>query len=513
MMAAESRQSVWQLSALLQGVVPVPPTRDVPVYGLAVDSRCVRPGDLFLACAGIRQHGLAFMADAVRAGAVAIAWEPATGVPEIPVATAAGSIPVFPVSSLGAKIGTIASRFFHDPSQQLNVVGVSGTDGKTSCSHFIAQLLGSRQSPCGLLGTLGYGVYGRLEPGARTTPDALTLQTYLAGFRDQGLSHVVLEVSSHALDQGRVSGIEFDTALFTNLGRDHLDYHGDVASYGRAKRRLFEQPGLDAAVLNIDDPFSHELVAVLADRTRIIAYGLAELPAWIKSRANVNWVLGKALQVSASGIHMEVDTSWGVGKLQSALLGEFNGRNLLGVLGVALASGMTLPVALQRLQQVRSVPGRMESFGGDCGKPLVIVDYAHTPQALEHALRALRQICGGSLWCVFGAGGDRDRGKRPLMGARAEQFADHVVLTDDNPRNEDPRQIIAEILTGMSKPDAVCVEHNRLSAIRWAVENAAAADVVLIAGKGHESYQEIGDQRIPFDDRRKVAALLGGGRL
>lgn len=509
MMAAESMQPAWRLSELLGDLVPVPPNQELFVDGLAMDSRRVQPGDLFLACAGKQQHGLAFAADAVRAGAVAIVWEPAPGSPAIGNFL---SIPTYAIASLGAKVGLIASRFFGHPSRDLCIVGVAGTDGKTSCSHFIAQALAGLDSSCGLLGTLGYGIFGQLEAGAHTTPDAITLQSHLAGFRDQGLRHVVLEVSSHALDQGRISGTEFDVALFTNLGRDHLDYHGDLEAYGRAKRRLFEQSGLNIAVLNTDDPFSRELVAAIPNHTRVIAYGLAGVPAWIKSGTEFHSVIGEALEMDATGIRMDISTSWGSGTLKSGLLGEFNARNLLGTLGVVLACGIPLTDALELMSIVKTVPGRMERFGGKSGQPLVIVDYAHTPQALEHALMALRQICRGSLWCVFGAGGGRDTGKRSLMGACAEKFADRIILTDDNPRREDPQEIVADILSGMSAPGAVLVEHDRAAAIRRAVDNADGSDVVLVAGKGHETDQEIGNQLFPFDDRRSVAALFGKGQ-
>jgi len=510
MMVAESMHTTWPLSELLQGLVEVPPQQDILISGLAMDSRQVQPGDLFLACAGQRHHGISFIADAVRAGAVAVVWEPTLEVPECPIVLDARAIPVLSMASLASKAGTIADRFFDHPSQDLLVVGVSGTDGKTSCSHYIAQILSDQSSACGLIGTLGYGTYGRLKAGAHTTPDTVTLHTYLAQFRDEGIKQAVLEVSSHALDQGRINGVGVDIALFTNLGRDHLDYHGDIETYSRAKRRLFEQPGLAAAVLNVDDPFSRELAAVLPDQTQIVAYGLAGLPGWMKDRSDVQWVNGRALQVDAKGICMDVDTSWGAGRLQSSLLGRFNAHNLLGVLGVALTMNIPLPKALKLLQDVRTVPGRMECFGGESGQPTVVVDYAHTPQALEHVLITLRQICRGSLWCVFGAGGERDSGKRPLMGACAERLADQVILTDDNPRRESPQHIVADLLSGISNPEAVWVEHDRATAIRRAVESAAETDVVLVAGKGHEAYQDIGGQRLPFDDRREVTALVSG---
>ncbi|MGA7801434.1 MAG: UDP-N-acetylmuramoyl-L-alanyl-D-glutamate--2,6-diaminopimelate ligase, partial [Gammaproteobacteria bacterium] len=415
-------------------------------------------------------------------------------------------VPMVSVENLGRRAGTIAARFFDHPSAELRVIGVTGTDGKTSCSHFIAQALDGDTVPCGLIGTLGYGRYGHLESGLHTTPDAITLQSELARLRDLGAQRVVMEVSSHALHQNRIDAVAIETAVLTNLGRDHLDYHSDLSGYAEAKRRLFRHPGLRHAVLNIDDPFGCELLASLDGNVQPVLYGFGTPPA----TSGLQMVRGSALQMDTDGLRMQIDGSWGSGQLSSGLLGRFNGSNLLAAAAVLLVSGMPFQQVLSRLAATRTVAGRMERVGDGPGRPLVVVDYAHTPQALEHVLTALRAHCDGALWCVFGAGGDRDRGKRPLMGEAAERLADHLVVTDDNPRHEDATQIVVDILAGLQDPDAAYVERDRARAIGLAIGQARPGDVVLVAGKGHETYQQIGDRRLPFSDREQVLESLGG---
>ncbi|WJW75013.1 UDP-N-acetylmuramoyl-L-alanyl-D-glutamate--2,6-diaminopimelate ligase [Thiohalobacter sp. IOR34] len=503
MMTAPRLEPGMRLGELLQGLAEVPPAVDLEIRGLALDSRRLAPGDLFLALSGTRQHGLEFAAEAQVAGAAAVAWEPDADLDAgAPVLRELG-LPAVAVPELGARLGEIASRFHGRPSEALFLVGVTGTDGKTSCSHFIAQALHQVGAPCGLIGTLGYGLYGALEPGAHTTPDAVTLQAELAAIRDRGATAAVMEVSSHALAQARTGAVAFDVAVLTHLGRDHLDYHGSLEAYAAAKRRLFESPGLGAAVLNADDALGRELLAGLPGDAEPVAYGLGPLAR----QGGGRWLQAEALRATGMGLEIEIRSSWGEGTLASRLLGRFNASNLLAALGVLLLRGLDFDTALERLAQVRTVPGRMEAFGGG-EQPLVVVDYAHTPRALEAVLGALREHCRGRLWCVFGAGGDRDRGKRPLMGAIAERCADRVLLTDDNPRREDPEQILAEILAGMRAPQAVQVERRRGLAIARALEAAGPGDVVLVAGKGHEDFQLVGDARIPFSDRAEVRRLL-----
>jgi UDP-N-acetylmuramoyl-L-alanyl-D-glutamate--2,6-diaminopimelate ligase len=508
MMAIQHAQTGFPLTALLEGFAALAPLEEILVTGLATDSRQVRPGDLFFAVSGLQHHGLEHARAAVLAGAVAVAWEPRAERPELADLAAALAVPACAVPDLRACLGAIASRFHGAPSRDLFVVGVTGTDGKTSCTHFLAEAFSEPDCPGALLGTLGYGPFGRLKPATHTTPDALVVQRELAGLRDAGLRRVAMEVSSHGLHQGRVNGVNFDVAVFTNLSRDHLDYHGDLLAYGEAKRLLFQAPDLQAAVINGGDAFGRELLGQLASGLRTIVYGLEEELAGLQG---VERVSGHDLRLGEHGLSLRVRSPWGEGELRAGLLGGFNAGNLLAVLAVLGIAGMPLEEILARLSRVHTVPGRMERFGGGEAQPLVVVDYAHTPRALEQVLLALRGHCRGTLWCVFGAGGDRDRGKRPLMGAVAERLADQVVLTSDNPRSEAPEAILQEIQAGMARPEAVRVLSDRAAAIRHAVGQAGPGDLVLVAGKGHEAYQLVGSERLPFSDRAQVLAALAGG--
>ena len=506
MMALRTQHIGFPLVALLEGLCAV--EADIRVTGLATDSRQVRPGDLFLAVAGQQHHGLDHAATAVAAGAVAVLWEPLAERPELADAAATLAVPAMAVPGLRQRLGLIASRYYGAPSRDLFVVGVTGTDGKTSCSHFLAEAFSEPGCPGALLGTLGYGPFGQLKPATHTTPDALVIQRELAELRDAGLRRVAMEVSSHGLHQGRVNGVNFDVAVFTNLSRDHLDYHGDLVAYGKAKRLLFQAPGLQAAVINGGDPFGRELLGQLSSGLRTIAYGLEEELAGLP---DVERVSGHDLRLGASGLSLRVRSPWGEGELRAGLLGGFNAGNLLAVLAVLGIAGMHLEEILARLSRIHTVPGRMERFGGGSAQPLVVVDYAHTPRALEQVLLALRGHCEGRLWCVFGAGGDRDRGKRPLMGAVAERLADEVLLTNDNPRSEAPEAILREIQAGMRVPERARVIADRAEAIQQAIAEAEPGDLVLVAGKGHEDYQQIGSARRPFSDRAQVLAALAGG--
>ncbi|MBI5040159.1 MAG: UDP-N-acetylmuramoyl-L-alanyl-D-glutamate--2,6-diaminopimelate ligase [Gammaproteobacteria bacterium] len=472
MMAAQRLSQAPLLSELLQGLARVSSAQDVAVHGLALDSRQVRPGYLFFAVAGNHVHGIDFVADALAAGAGAIAWEPTDAITEDAAALRAAAVPVVAVERLGRQVGLIAARYFGQPSREMFMVGV-------------------------------------LRTGVHTTPDALTLQQELAALQENGAQAVAMEVSSHGLDQGRAAGIGFDVAVLTNLSRDHLDYHGNEQAYAEAKRRLFTLQDLGAAVLNLDDAFGQTLFAELPVTLPVIAYTQEPTALRPNARPNTRWLCAQDVVTSTAGMRMNVPGSWGEGVLQTRLLGRFNVSNLLAALAVLLLRGIPLDAALKRLAEVQTVPGRMETFGGGAQQPLVVVDYAHTPRALEQVLGALRAHCEGHLWCVFGAGGERDIGKRPLMGAIAERLADHVILTDDNPRHEDATQIVMDILAGMQDPDAVYVQRNRGQAIAQALSSSSAGDIVLIAGKGHEDYQQVGDQRLHFSDREQVCALLG----
>ncbi len=523
MMAMTHHSILPRLAELLRAIPGVPALPEhcaaLAVSGLTLDSRRVAAGDVFFACAGGRVHGRTFIDQAIAAGASAVLEETATG-QEASVrwhsapgenaganasvnASAGRKVPVVEIPALSQQVGVIAERFYGEPSRHLLMVGVTGTNGKTSVSHFLAHALqaaGGETAASGLLGTLGNGLVGALAPASHTTPDAITLHALLAQLRERGARSVVMEVSSHGLEQGRVNGVAFDTAVFTNLSRDHLDYHGDMAAYGRAKQRLFTWPGLHHAVINSDDAFGRELLSGLPAGVNGVAYGLDEASL---SPAPGGTLLGRIRRQDTHGLCLEVDGSWGRGEVETRLLGRFNASNLLAVLGVLLAHGLALDTALASVRELPQVPGRMECFGGN-GHPLVVVDYAHTPDALVQVLEALRAHTDGRLWCVFGCGGERDTGKRAEMGAAAERLADFVMLTDDNPRREDPWTIIAGIQAGLRQPDAAYVERDRARAIERVLSLATAGDVVLVAGKGHEDYQLVGDERRDFSDIEQV---------
>lgn len=495
-------QQPKSLSALLQGLAEVEPSRDRDVSGLSLDSRETTRGHLFLACAGSRLHGRQFIPDAVEKGAIAVAYEQDAAESALQMADDFHDLPIIPVADLRQHVGEIAARFYDHPAEKLFVVGITGTNGKTSCSQYLAESLSPADSVgCGVIGTLGYGRYGALVPGPNTTPDALTLQRQLAELAAAGSEHVVIETSSHGLDQGRVNGVQFDVAVFTNLSRDHLDYHDSMASYAHAKQQLFDMPGLKVAVVNIDDEFGRHLLGQLPESVNSLTYG-------IENNADIR---GDKLFLRIDGLSMEVTSPMGNGTLNSHLLGRFNASNLLAVLGVLLMTGMDLSVALGRLSDVHTVPGRMQCFTGKREQPLVVVDYAHTPDALDFALQSIREHCEGKLWCVFGCGGERDTGKRPMMGAIAQQLADFVIITDDNPRHEDGDDIVKHILSGMPGDHAaLSVQRDRRKAITEAMQRAGADDIILIAGKGHEDYQQVGDVRLPFSDQQTVQSLLKG---
>jgi len=502
--AQKSQFGEMSLGELLEGIVAVTADADCAVTGIALDSRRVHPGDLFLACHGLMQRGHDFIAAAVAGGAGAVAYEVAAGETAFESAQV-GDVPLLAVPDLSRQVGLIAERFYGHPSRDLAVVGITGTNGKTSCSQFLAHALNSSDRPCGIIGTLGNGLVGQLQAGTHTTPDAISVHRLLAELRDAGARSVAMEVSSHALDQWRVAGVTFSAALFTNLSRDHLDYHGDMAAYAAAKQRLFHAADLRYAIVNGDDAFGREILANLRPGVTAVSYGLGGPVA-----ADLPHVQGIIEEQSRRGLSVAVHSAWGDGRLQVPLVGRFNAGNLLAVVATLLVTGMPMAEALQRLGDVRPVTGRMECFGGAGRQPLVVVDYAHTPDALEQALTALRDHCRGRLWCVFGCGGDRDRGKRAMMGEVAARIADKVIVTDDNPRSEDPAQITADILAGVDAAAAVEVLHDRSAAIASAISRAGDDDVVLVAGKGHETTQHIGARKVPFRDQDEVRRHLAG---
>lgn len=483
------------LPQLLQGFASAIP--DVQVCGIQMDSRHVEQGDLFLACRGQGQHGLSYLTQALNKGAAAVAWEPVKD-----LAPPDAKIPAVAVEQLTQRAGEIAARFFGEPTRQIMTVGITGTDGKTSTAWLLAQALERLGQPCAYLGTLGYGRIGQLQPATHTTPDPVSLQKNFARLRDDGITAAAMEVSSHALDQARVTGVRFATVILTNITRDHLDYHGTVENYAAAKRKLFERAEPRALIFNRDDVYGARWAASFP---AVTVYGLdGETPTF------GHYVLARKLELHASGIRFEVESSWGHALIDSRLLGRFNAYNLLAALAAILHSGIGLDRAVLALSQVTTVPGRIEAYRGSKAAPLVVVDYAHTPQALEQILKAVRAHTTGKLWCVFGCGGDRDRGKRPLMGAAAAQFADEIIITDDNPRSEQPAQIVAEIRAGLPTTARVRVLHDRAEAIAMAVRSANKEDAVVVAGKGHEETQTYGTEVRRFSDREFVAQLVNG---
>lgn len=464
---------------------------DLTVSGISQDSREVKPGMLFIARSGLQYKCIDFVAAAATAGAVAILLDSHEIVdcPDV-------NVPVIAVPSLVEHIGVIASRFYDNPSQDLTVIGITGTNGKTSCAHFTAQAMNMLDLKTAIIGTVGNGFPGELKESSHTTPDAIGLQKLFAELKAEGAAAVVMEVSSHALEQGRVSAVDFDYALLTNLSRDHLDYHGSMDAYGAAKAKLFRDFSLKKAILNSDDPFGRQLMADNAVQGQKVSVG----------RTQGDYRLA-AYRLALHGIEAELKMAEGGFSFCSKLIGEFNLDNLLLVIAVLVEQGFSRSDVVNALSKLESVPGRMQTVVA-ADKPLVIIDYAHTPDALEKALQAVRAHTAGTLWCVFGCGGDRDVGKRELMGGIADKFADHLVVTSDNPRSEQPEHIIHMIEDGISQ-HTPAIESDRAEAIRLAILQASPEDVVLIAGKGHEDYQEINGVRHPFSDLVVTRKILG----
>ena len=494
-MPAEHLNPKPTLAELLRGFADAPA---IAIGRLSSDSRSLRPGDLFLACGGDNNHGLDFISDAVSAGVAAIAWDSSTA--DAP-ATEVG-VPMVAVPDLVSHLGEIANRFYGRPSESLHVVGVTGTNGKTTVAWLIAQCCELLEQSCGYIGTLGTGV-GEVEGGeGMTTPGAVELHGSLADFRNAGATWAAVEVSSHALAQNRVNGVTFDTVLFTNLSRDHLDYHGDMQNYAETKARLFLDYPARTRIINLDSEFGSELagrcgedVVTVSTRFDRVANGRP-------------YVFVRSVVANDNGSLVRINSSWGDGEIELPLPGDFNVANAVIVLAALLRHGIPMARACETLAQVSAPPGRMERVEAAAGLPTVYVDYAHSPQAIDVALCALRAHCRGELWCVFGCGGDRDTGKRPLMARNAELGADRLVITSDNPRGEEPGQIIAQIIDGLKQPNRATVLEDRAAAIAWAIREAATDDVILIAGKGHENYQLIGTKRIDFSDYGAALANL-----
>lgn len=481
---------ITSLASLLHGIVGIPSVFDVTTHGLRTDSREVRPGDVFVALAGQTTPAGHYVDEAIRTGAIAVLLES----PESrPCYEYQGAL-VVPVAGLRARLGDIADRFFDHPSRRMKVIGVTGTNGKTSVSFFISQLLAAAGIPCGVLGTLGYGMPGELAGATHTTPDVVAVNRALAGILGRSGRAAAMEVSSHALDQGRTDGVTITGAVFTNLSRDHLDYHGSMEAYGAAKTRLFQRESLHFAVINFDDPFGRQLydqTEGLCDRVRYSRHE-PQTELWLTD-----------FSPEGTGFRATLNGLWGEFEITAPLLGDFNVSNLLAATAAVLSLGVSPGQVQSAVSQLVPPPGRMEMFPGHDGRR-VVVDYAHTADALGSVLSALRPHTAGRLICVFGCGGERDRGKRPDMAREAENLADLVIVTDDNPRNEKPEAIIQEISAGFARPEAVRIIHDRAEAIAYAVAQAGPQDMVLVAGKGHELTQEVAGRKYPFSDAQQV---------
>ena len=466
----------------------------VPLADITADSRAVKLGSIFVAYPGTAQDGRQFIAEAVGKGAAAVIWERQGFEWDHRI-----DVPNLGVDNLRSRISEIASHIFGNPSDHLWMAGVTGTNGKTSVSQWIAAALDGLGRRSAVIGTLGNGLVGERVEGRNTTPDPIVLQRLLSEYLRRGARSVAMEVSSHGLDQGRVAGVKYDCAIFTNLTRDHLDYHGTMERYAEAKYRLFSARGLTHAVINVDDEYGAAFARRLAGGALdVFTYGTG---AAADLRAS-------DVRLSEAGVAFHVSGRWGTGDVEAAVLGAFNVSNLLAVLGALRAAGVDFAPALAAVSALDPVPGRLERVGGGT-MPLVVIDYAHTPDALEKALQALKPAVapGHRLVCVFGCGGDRDPGKRPLMGAAAARLADQLIVTSDNPRGEPPMRIIEQVLEGIPTGRAEAIE-DRQVAIFSAVHHARPGDVVLLAGKGHETYQEIAGVRHPFNDREVAREAL-----
>lgn len=500
-----------KLRVLCHKLIDIPARYDVEINGLNVDSRLIQPGDLFLACPGIAADGHDFIHAAIEKGAVAVLCEASRHIfNEVVITTEDGRvIPVFAVPHLLQSIGALASYFYGEPSEHLTVYGVTGTNGKTSVTHYLAACLNALQQTCAVLGTVGNGFLNHLTSSNYTTADAIQLHKMLQDYRSQGAKAIAMEVSSHGLQQGRVNGVHFHTAVFTNLTRDHLDYHGTMENYAAAKRKLFEFPDLQYAVINLDDHYGQQLMQSLTASLLCYGYLISDAPYETNELALVQ---ASQVQYDPQGFSAKVYTPWGQGKITCRLYGHFNLSNVLAVITVLGIQQVDFNRIIELVSNLRGVKGRMELIKTP-DQPAVIIDYAHTPDALEKALQAIKLHAHSKIWCVFGCGGDRDPGKRPLMGNIAELYADYVIITTDNPRHEEPAIIAEQIVGGLKNKAHANIILDRTAAIDYAITQAHPNDIILIAGKGHEEYQQIGDTKHPYSDQQIVEKLISKSRI
>lgn len=472
----------------------------ITITGVQLDSRLLQKGDLFLACFGRNHDARDYIEEAIDSGVAAVFADSGGRWHGVQIIR---DTPVIAIDNLPAKISEIAARFYSRPSEKLTVIGITGTNGKTSCSHFIAQALTEMDFKCGVIGTLGYGTSGALKETQLTTPDAVFTQMALAEMVEDGVDPVVMEVSSVGLHQKRVKRVHFDTAIFTNLTRDHLDYHKNMESYGENKKKLFTASGLRHAIVNLDDPYALSILNSIGNEVEVSTYSI---------KSSMATVYAKELTLTRQGFEATVCTPFGEGRVRGKLIGFFNFSNLLAVIAALISflsrsGNVDLPDLLQRLSALKPVDGRMEIVG-QSDDITAVVDYAHTPDGLRSALQGVKDHFDGKIWCVFGCGGNRDKGKRPMMGEIAEQHADRLIIADDNPRNEQGDEIVEHILSGVSNREVVTVLRDRAKAIDFAIENADVGDVILVAGKGHETYQDIGGNKLIFSDANQVRLAL-----
>ncbi len=486
------------LAELLDGIVEIPSRKEseIEVKGIVLDSRKVTTGFVFVAIKGHAQHGLAHAQQAIENGASAIIYEfsgaETYDLDQLTVCQVA-------IKDLGLKLGFLANRFYQEPSRHLDVIGITGTNGKTTCSQFLLQLIPA----CGVIGTLGWGEKGNLNTIENTTPDAITIHQLLAEFVSKNKKTVVMEVSSHGLQQGRVDAVCFKAAVFTNLSRDHLDYHGSMDEYLKVKLQLFKQSGLQFVVVNTDDVNSDQFLAVADKKIKRWAFSGTG-----KTIAAVENVVAEEIEYGLDGISGYVRWRNERALIQTVIVGDFNLENILAVMTVLLAQGCSLNDSADGVNRLLPITGRMERFGGE-EMPYVFVDFAHTPDALEKVLQTLRRFCHQKLWLVFGCGGNRDKGKRATMGAIAANYAEQIIVTTDNPRFEDPQYIINDIAVGCSDKNMEIIEDREL-AIQTAIKRADKKDCIVIAGKGHEAYQDIKGIKMPFSDQEIVQKALQG---
>ena len=508
MTSLDIRSSSCSLGSLLPDIDLNEALAKVKISGICLDSRLVGPGDLFFAVPGFSKDGRDYILSSLQSGAEVVLCHSDNYY-------SLENKKVVPITNLNKKISEISGRFYSNPSRKMSLTGITGTNGKTTCTQLLAEIFSAVDGSAGIIGTLGYGCITAknrvLKDKGMTTPDPVTIQAVLASFVDSNIDRVVMEVSSHSISQSRVKSLLFDTAIFTNLSHDHLDYHGDLTSYSIIKKEFFFMPGLKNAVVNEDDPVGLEIAKELPLSVNKISFSLVNPKATIYA---------DRIDLSISGITARVKTPWGRSQLKSKLIGKFNLLNLLAVIGAACSQGLDFLKVIKLLSLLESIPGRMEIIPNLIDKgyekysdPKVIVDFAHTPDALENVLETLRGYCSGKLWCVFGCGGERDKEKRPKMGKIANQLADYIIVTNDNPREENPEIIAKEIFSGIAITESMGASvakiiFDRREAINFAIKSAGQGDIVLIAGKGHELYQFIGSQKLSFSDKTESRMAL-----